>query len=229
MFADDHRFRAGEGDRAEVRLLPFGDVTGGPFPSLPLEWFGQRFLRPRLVVAQQRPALPYGIPDRWIVRVEGDAVEIALEAFRRRGRVLLPQPRFRAPHPHRAEVADGERAVGLRPGDRAQRRRADRAAGAEQELALPALPGDVACDGAIGADGKRLCVRVARSVPGCGATAVNGARADTGQLVRRWGTRPAGDLHRPFQPAVARACRRRRRARRQDPRRASAGRSCLPG
>ena len=125
-------------------------------------------------------------------------------AFWRRRRIFLPQPRFRAPHPHRAEVADGERPVGLGPGDRAQRRRADRAAGAEQELALPALPRGVAGDGAVGTDGQRLRI----GVPGHGAGR-GGDRSERGarghgparQPLGHWA---AGDLHRPFQPAVAR-------------------------
>ena len=142
----DDRLAAGEGDRGQVRAL---------------EARRQRFRFPALAVAEQRrrPCRPRsrvaGRPGR---RRRPSGCLRSRSARRDRH----PEPVVGVPHPHRAEVADRVGARRLGPGDAAQRRLVDGAARGEQELALPALPGDVAGDRAVGADRERAGAERAR-------------------------------------------------------------------
>ena len=67
------------------------------------------------------------------------------------------------------------------PGDAAQVGLVDGAARGQQELALPAPPGDVADDRAVGPDRERARVSEPIGAPGAPVTSVSGARTETGQ------------------------------------------------
>ena len=182
----DDRLPAREGNRRKVRALIAGR---------------KRHRVPTFAEVEQDAALADGVTAEGIGGVEGDVHQVAFEADRD-ARVLGPETVGCVPLPHRPEVADGVGARGHGPGDAAQRRPVDAAAGREQELAAPAAAGLVAQHRSVDADGQGAGANRPRRGPGRGRDVGEGGAHRDRPGIEAGGRSLCRDLHRPLDPAA---------------------------
>ncbi len=182
----DNRLAAGKGDRGQVR---FGEARG------------QRFRFPALAVAEQGAALAHRVAAGRVGGVEGHPHQVAFEADRHT-RIGDPEVVVGVPLPHRAAVADRVGVPGFGPGDAAQGRLVDRAARSGEVLAFPALAGDVAGDGTVGADRQSARAEPASRCPGGAGDRGQGRPQGNRPGAQRAGRRLGRDLDRALQPTV---------------------------